>query len=85
MDRTRSKRFIFYRRRRFLFSLIDMDALFSRGDADSPDAGHQLAAAPHTGTPLWCCDGASYNCMQRRRTVDAIRVSKTNTPTSMMD
>ena len=29
--------FVFRRRRRFLFLLMDVDALFLRGDADSPD------------------------------------------------
>ena len=29
--------FVFRRRRHFLFLLIDVDALFLRGDADSPD------------------------------------------------
>ena len=40
--------FVFHRRRRFLFLLIDVDALFLRGDADSPDV---VADSPTHGTP----------------------------------
>ena len=74
--------FVFCQRRRFLFLLIDVDALFLRGDADSPDV---VADAPHTGTPPWCHDGASWNCMQGRQTADAITVSNPNMPIPMTD
>ena len=40
--------FVFRRRRRFLFLLIDVDALFLRGDADSPDV---VADSPTHRTP----------------------------------